>query len=223
MHASYLRFVLVLVAASLKLQLVNSWDLFSENLDNSSWDLDWMSPESDLDEDNVDLFQDNSKLPLTDTILTSGCDTQQQSFIDDGLSLFSRDTAACQSTSQPSNQPPLLPLSPETLQLLQDPSSLEERLRNILPTKPKYPGLLSPPEQLEREWGYQDYHDLSDMDGESWRTFEGDTGPCDRLNRLGLEFPVCCDGPADIIDGYQPESWLQYHLVRECDPLGRMY
>lgn len=222
MHASYFQFLLVLVTASLELQFVNSLDLFSENLDDPSSEIDWMPLKSDPEDDNVDLFEDYSDVSLTDTILTSGCDAQQQSLIDDGLSLFSRDTAACQSTSQPSNQPPL-PLSSETFQLFQDPASLEGLLRNNLPIKPKYPGLLSPGEQLEREWSYQDYHDTSDMDGESWKAFEGDSGPCDRFNRLGLEFPVCCDGPANMIDGYRPENWLQYHRVWECDPLGRMY
>ena len=227
MQASYLQSVLVLIASSLAVQLVNSFDLFSENLGDPSSEFDWMSTESDPNDDNVDLFEDTSELPLTDTILISGCDTQQQqSLIDDGLSLFSRDNAACQSPSppldEPLNQPPL-PLSPDTLQLFQDPSSLEGILQNSLPTTPKkYPGLLSPGEQREREWIDDVYHDLSDVDGESWKTFEGDTHPCGRFRRLELWYPVCCDGPGERFSIIPAESLVQYDSVQNCDLLVRM-
>lgn len=223
MHASYSHSKLLL-GVFLSVPLVNPLNLFSENLDDLSTGLDWTSLKSDPNDDNTDLFNEDSEISLTDPILISGCDTQQQSLLDDEQSLFSRDNTACPSTQPPSQ--PLLPLSPETLQLFQDPSSLERLLLDSEPTKPniqpKYPGRLTPLEEWERESSFQDFHDLSDMNGESWKTFQGDTGPCDRFKRGGLTFAVCCDGPADIVEGYQPENWVQYQRVNECDPLDGM-
>lgn len=226
MHASFFQSVFVLIASSVEAQLGNSLDLFSEYLDEPSSELDWIqSPDLDPIDDNVNIFDDASEVPLTDTVLISDCDTQQQSLIDDGgLSLFGRDSAACSSTSQPPlNQPPL-PLSPETLQLFQDPSSLEGLLQDSLPTIPKkYPGLLSPGEQREREWIDDVYHDMSDMDGESWKTFEGDTHPCGRFRRPGLMYPVCCDGPGESFSDLSSESVVLYTKVQNCDLLVRTY
>lgn len=213
MHASYLQSVLVLVA-SLGVQLANSLNLFSENLGDPSPELDWTSPESDPNDANVELFDDDSKAPLTDTILISdGCDTQKQSLFGDGLSLLGRDNAACQSP---------LPLSPDTLQLFQDPSSLEDLLQNSLSTPPDSSGLLSPEEEA-RQGMDPSNRDLSDADGESWKNYEGPTGPCDRFNRIWLPVPVCCDGPFKNFNNYGPQSWVEYDTVQNCDLLGRMY
>lgn len=211
MHAGYHISVLVLIA-SWGVPLVKSLDLFSENLGDPSSELDWTSLETDPNDDNVDLFDDNSEVPLVDTIFLSGCDARQQSLVDDGLSLFGRDDLACLSPSQPLSQP-RLPLSPETLQLFQDPGSLQEILQNSPLTAPPDPGRLSL-EEVEKG---------GDVDSEGWRIYWRISHPWHPFEGLGLWFAVCCDGPSENSKEIPPGSLIEHELVWNCDPLGRMY
>ena len=142
----------------------------------------WDSSSSGLSDPNVDIFSD--AIPQQSSCAGQNIPITEQS------PLRARDDLC----------PQPLPLSQDTLQLFEDPSGALDR---ILPQNSeegssidkKYPGLLTPEEQRERERSSE-----SGADYTGWENYQGtvtfdDSHLCE-FNRLwGFIFPLCCTGP----------------------------
>ena len=155
--------------------------------------------------------QDNaaSTFAMTDATLLNACATEQI-LMDGQQPLISRDS------NSPVCLPPAVvspPLSPDTLQLFEDPLG---SLQKINPSNseenpppppspspdnwPSYPGHLDPEEQEHRQRNPGGlYHNTEPIDGESWQDYTGEVIPpdeeyqhCEMLLRLGYIYPLCC-------------------------------
>lgn len=122
--------------------------------------------------------------------------------------------------------PPLLPLSPETLQLFEDPLGSLNRIVHTsgestpsLNIHPSYPGRLSPGEEEERKENPDgEYHNTDDVDGEEWRSYDGKEDvykPCEIYEFMEYTWPLCCRWEVERPD--PPVPLLDYYRMEDCD------
>lgn len=179
-------------------------------------------------DDALTLFENDenaSPFASTDATLLSACATDQ-SVTDEQQSLIAaRDERSC-------SPAPVVPLSPGTLQLFEDPLGWLER--TITPTnsdesapspsttpavEPGYPGLLSP-EEIEQRRRYPGglYHNTDPIDGEFWHNLEDDDQHrhCEMYEALGYIYALCCrKAPSRPSLENLPEY---YPVLEDCDP-----
>lgn len=176
-----------------------------------------------------------SPFTLTDATLLSACPDNQSSLNDEQQPLLTaRDGPSCP------RRPPAVPLSPDTIQLFEDPlDSLEGATTtptnsdpstpspNVSPiVKPGYPGLLDPEEQKWREshpGGM--YHNNDPVQGEYYRNYEGEVHygnsddeyqHCQMYLQLGYIYALCC---RRVYQRLEPPHLPEYYpTLEECDP-----
>lgn len=166
----------------------------------SSDSSDFLDPYSS--NDDTDLFASTT----TDVTLENICSQQQSLSDDQQLPLTARDGASvCDDSSSP--------LSPETIELFQDPFSALGKSSQLPPLS--YPGRLSPEEE---EKGGSIYNPEPD-DENQWQIYRGkitfEPQPCRFVRDLGFVFHLCCDGEYSEA---LPESglFLEYLWVEGC-------
>lgn len=149
-------------------------------------------------DDSLDLsaFEDNDQTLFANTASQSDCDAAQAS----DLTLEARDDASCQTEKKGSSSAPIL--SPENVQLFQDPTRL---LNDLLPPPSKekqrpsgseepppnplpplsYPGKLGEEKTNDLEW---------DLESMGLSRSSNDFFCTSKVRKV----PVCCDGPFDL-------------------------
>ena len=171
------------------------------DLDTFNWDLS----SQDLSDPNLDIFADA-------TPQSSTCVGQEIIPMNEPSYLIARDILC----------PQPLPLSPESLQLFEDPTAALDR---ILPQNSEggssidkdYPSLLTPDEQREKNESPG-----ADIDYEVWQDFRGTVNyegrdPCEIDKLSGFPHALCCGGPFQRDD----DSYMlivEYTWVAGCDP-----
>jgi hypothetical protein len=246
------------------LAIDDSADLILSSLDSNSNDLDLFSPSflnpilgDSLSFSSISLFDSGNLFPninsfsdddglesaftLTDTTLPNTCVVEQsfgyeqppladeQSLANDEHEQFliARNGDYC----QPANS-----LSPEPLQLFEDPLNL--MLNRLDPTggenpsldfEGTYPGRLTPEEEQKRARTPGPHHNLDPVDGQEWRLYQDPSrmrnenyNDCHSWH-LSYPHPLCCLGPT--VMGPRSEhnlgaTWTirEYPSVGNCDP-----
>ena len=211
-----------LLSSSSSTPLIGSSDLFSEKIPGSNDD---SSISFEIDK-NVSPFA------LTDATLLSACAIDQSLMDERQLLLAARDDNSC-------SRSPGVPLSPDTLQLFEDPLGTLERATtptnsdpsapspSVQPgVEPGYPGLLDPEEEERRARNPGGlWHNTDPVDGEYWHDYEGkvlygtdddEYRHCHMYLTLGYVYALCCRkartrfGVTNIP--------VYYPMLEECDP-----
>lgn len=188
---------LSLADAKLKIRyLLDDTDDLSAPLSFDAGDVDifnWDSSSLELSGPNMNIFSDA-------TPQQSSCAGQNSPSTEQSPLLVRKDLC-----------PQPLPISPETLQLFEDPNGALDRIlspqnseeEGSSSTEKKYPGPLTPEEEKERERTSEDGADF-----EGWDPYQGTITydnsqrehPCGFNQLWGFIYALCCTGPLDPDD-----------------------
>ena len=202
--------------------LIGSSNLFSETNPGSN------------DDSSIYFENDENDSPfaVTDATLLSGCATDQSLMDERQPLLAARDDNSC-------SRPPGVPLSPDTLQLFEDPLGWLKRVTtptnsdpsapspSVQPgVEPGYPGLLDPEEQARRAKNPGGlWHNTDPVGGEYWHDYEGEViygtdddeyRHCHMYRNLGYIYALCCRKARTRL---APMNLPEYYpMLEECDP-----